>query len=454
MNGGGCLHSNEERGRQLDNNVATDTSTSLIGDSGFDEGHTNSIECQYAEIWDHWTTESMQAPVSPASLADLGRLLTPVSEDNMFTSASFPQDPDVRPQEAPSLHRAGDSDLYLLDTCNPMSITSRCSDSSSGHTTSRTSVDHTSPGKTTGSERENFEQIQSQPMNNGDSGTLPTKPHQLDHPGPLEEAWRQLTSGTTDMYRVLETIAPRASMPAKQQCSCPSLMARLQLVTTYPRLANVCSHASSAEQVHGSESYPLDLLLFLDGVVYQAASSILSCRTCGNDQRARLNVGLCVDWLADLARQVLESGLSRLLSTPEPQTQILGRSRQGLTTWRGGHHEDGVVAENNEARAESDKPTWDGSTLRLCVGSFQLRGTVWRMCIRELLKHRLVRMSKTFDHVIGRQGEARSVARNGSRSDPLSSESFLDSIYLRVRAKIEVLFGMLEMCSLAGSSLD
>ncbi|TLD33507.1 hypothetical protein PspLS_00240 [Pyricularia sp. CBS 133598] len=391
---------------QLRNNVAKNTSISLDSVAAFNEGQADSIVCQFPEIWDHWTTESLHATASPASLADLDSLLTPVSQD-IFTTTSFPQDSDMRHHEAQSLHQVSNSYLYPLDTCNPSSGASKCSDSGSSYTTSRTDIDHASPEITTGSERDKTEQVQNQPSS-ADPGTLPTRPQRVDHPGPLDEAWQQLTSGTTDMYRILETIAPKASTPADQQCSCPSLMARLHLVTTYPRLANVCSYGSGAKQTHSSESYPLDLLLFLDGVVYQAASSILSCKACGNDQRAQLNVYLCVDWLTDLARQVLESGLSRLLSAPEPQSQIagVGRNRAGMEVWQGEHRENDAV-ENNKAGAEGGKPASDGSTLLLRVGAFQLKGAVWRMCIRELLKHRLMRMSQTLNNIIGRQGEAR-----------------------------------------------
>lgn len=269
--------------------------------------------------------------------------------------------------------------------------------------------------------------------------------------GDLENIWNQIMSGTSKLQRVIGSIAPALSRPSgpDRNCSCPTLIGRLQLLAIHPRLSPQRQAGHRRYGHNRLRQLPLDLLVFLDDAVYQTVVTVRSCGVCGNAPRALLTLCLHVDWLVDVLKETLETGLPGL-STPASvsSTQFLVLP---------GKH--GTASGIEEPRADREsgwsnvKGTLGGygdlnDTLPLSLGSFQMEGELWKICIRELLKARLNRLSLLLEEVFHHEG-IRDRVRNTLKDTDYDARSPLDkavrSLAGDIYSKIEFLFGMLEL---------
>ncbi|KAK1848834.1 transcription activator for actt3 protein [Colletotrichum chrysophilum] len=269
--------------------------------------------------------------------------------------------------------------------------------------------------------------------------------------GDLENIWNQIMSGTSKLQRVVGSIAPALSRPfgPDKKCSCPTLIGRLQLLAIHPRLSPQRQAGHRRYGHNRLRQLPLDLLVFLDDAVYQTVVTVRSCGVCGNAPRALLTLCLHVDWLVDVLKETLETGLPGL-STPasvsSTQSLVLP-GKQGTASGIEELRADGVSGRSN------GKGTLGGygdlnDTLPLSLGSFQLEGELWKICIRELLKARLNRLSLLLEEVFHHEG-IRDRVRNTLKDTDYDARSPLDkavrSLAGDIYSKIEFLFGMLEL---------
>ncbi|KAF6802753.1 transcription activator for actt3 protein [Colletotrichum sojae] len=200
---------------------------------------------------------------------------------------------------------------------------------------------------------------------------------------------------------------------------------------------------------HSHSRLPLDLLLFLDEVVHQTISAVLSCGACSREPRVRLTLYLIVDWLADVLRATLETDLLRPSSSHE--------GLEAVETTRPGGSFAGTANPDKDANSASKtamgktEDLEDDSlheTNRLQLGSFRLEGELWQICIRELLKTRLSRLSRTVERIRGSRDRDEHHNRVGCIRTGLTSSSLdkvLGIMMADVYSKIEFLFGMIEL---------
>ncbi|KAF6832761.1 hypothetical protein CPLU01_05995 [Colletotrichum plurivorum] len=266
----------------------------------------------------------------------------------------------------------------------------------------------------------------------------------------------------------------RLDTSAKHQLSTPPLTSRVEVPTNpqsstvgqledvWDRLfasnAKLAKHGGIAqERAAGRNSHsrlPLDLLLFLDEVVHQTISAVLSCGACSREPRVRLTLYLIVDWLADVLRATLETDLLRPSSSHEGL-------EAGKTTHPGGlyastansdkHVNPGpktATGKNKDLEDDDVERSWKHETNRLQLGSFRLEGELWQICIRELLKTRLSRLSRTVELIRGSRDRDEHHNRVGGIRTGVTSSSLdrvLAIMTADVYSKIEFLFGMIEL---------
>ncbi|KAH0440769.1 transcription activator for actt3 protein [Colletotrichum camelliae] len=269
--------------------------------------------------------------------------------------------------------------------------------------------------------------------------------------GDLENIWNQIMTGTSKLQRVIGSIAPALSRSSgsDRKCSCPTLIGRLQLLAIHPRLSPQRQAGHRRYGHNRLRQLPLDLLVFLDDAVYQTVVTVRSCGVCGNAPRALLTLCLHVDWLVDVLKETLETslpGLSTSASISSPQSLVLA-GKQGTASGIEEPRADGESGRSNGKgpyRGYSDLE----DTLPLSLGSFQLEGELWKICIRELLKARLNRLSLLLEEVFHHEG-IRDRVRNKLKDADYDDRSPLDkavrSLAGDIYSKIEFLFGMLEL---------
>lgn len=372
------------------------------------------------EPWNQWPIDITGDLNSPLFM-DLDHLLTPVSEQTCDSMTGILS--SNSPAEE-SLTQAMDIYLCPLDMSGPV-LGNRSSRSSANEEIRNTA--------TLATTREGIPQVPTKSASQtqqSDLISLSTTPKIKDFLGQLDLTWQRIISGTTGLHNELKRVAPLASLKPQNQCSCPLLMSRVQLLTNNPHLGPVRdgSPGRPGQSPQNPLSYPLDLFFFLDEVVYQAVSSVLFCVQCGKNNRVRLILYMHVDWLVDLTRQVLETSLSRLLST------------SGSTT---GDEAPWGKIQGDQADSQGATGSWvENDCYFLQVGSFKLEGLDWQICVRDLLKHRLFRMCRIFQRRSGDCGDPRLLTC-------LRASMWLrmqESILAEIRTKIETLLGMLEMC--------
>lgn len=269
--------------------------------------------------------------------------------------------------------------------------------------------------------------------------------------GQLEDAWERVMFGTSELQHIISAIAPAnsCSVSSGTRCSCPNLIGRLQLFALHPRLAPH-NHTKHRADRHSHGRLPLDLLVFLDEVVHQTISAVMSCEVCSTSPRVRLILHLQIDWLVDVLRETLETDLPRFLSSHKGLDLVKethsGESSVGTNVL--GHH---VVpaSKNRSARQNAEDNgtdnSWKHESNLLRLGSFCLEGELWQICIRELFKTRLNRLSRVVERMAGHKNQ------NGFHAgiDSMKSNSLervLVNMTTDVYSKIESLFGMIELC--------
>ncbi|WQF77329.1 Putative zn(2)Cys(6) fungal-type DNA-binding domain-containing protein [Colletotrichum destructivum] len=269
--------------------------------------------------------------------------------------------------------------------------------------------------------------------------------------GQLENAWERVMSGTSELQRIISAIAPgnSCSSSSSTRCSCPNLIGRLQLFALHPRLAPH-NHRKSRADRHSHSRPPLDLLVFLDDVVHQSISAVLSCEFCSTSPRVRLTLYLQIDWLVDVLRETLETDLPRFLSSHKG-LDLVNATHSGeysVGTNVLGHHV-APASKNRSARQNAEDEgtdnSWKHESNLLRLGSFCLEGELWQICIRELFKARLNRLSRVVERMAGHKSQ------NGFHAgiDNIKTNSLekaLVNMTTDVYSKIESLFGMIELC--------
>ncbi|KAF6813402.1 transcription activator for actt3 protein [Colletotrichum musicola] len=275
--------------------------------------------------------------------------------------------------------------------------------------------------------------------------------------GQLEDVWNQVMSGTSELQSIIGAVISGRGHPSSSgnPCSCPNLIGRLQLFASNAKLAKHGGIAQDrAAGRHPHSRLPLDLLLFLDEVVHQTISAVLSCGACSRESRVRLTLYLIVDWLADVLRATLETDLLR------PSSSHKGLEA-GKTTPPGGpfastsNPDKDVNPAPKTAMGKREDPeddgverSWKHETNRLQLGSFRLEGELWQICIRELLKTRLNRLSRTVERIRGSRDRDEHHNRAGCIRTGVTSSSLdrvLAIMTADVYSKIEFLFGMIEL---------
>ncbi|KAK1998432.1 hypothetical protein LX36DRAFT_710886 [Colletotrichum falcatum] len=283
----------------------------------------------------------------------------------------------------------------------------------------------------------------------------PTKPP-LSTVGQIAEIWDRVMSTTSELQSIIGSAVSERSRSSSSgtPCSCPNLIGRLQLFVSHPRLA---PHVGTTKNRPGRTSrsgLPLDLLVFLDEVIYQTISSVLSCGVCSRELRVLFTLYLHVDWLADVLKATLETDL---LDFSSLQQELEGVKK----THPGAHFENMTSSEKDvslASKADGRKQdlggddgmgrSWEHATNRLHLGSFRLEGELWQICIRDLLKTRLNRLSCTAERIRGSMDNGNNhrgagYIRNGVASSSL--DMLLVSMTTDVLSKIELLFGMMEL---------
>ncbi|KAL0930033.1 transcription activator for actt3 protein [Colletotrichum truncatum] len=266
----------------------------------------------------------------------------------------------------------------------------------------------------------------------------------------------------------------RLDAPAKQQLSIlpptsqvevppkppSSMVGQLEdawdrLFASHSRLApHACITKDRAADRQSQSRLPLDLLVFLDEVVHQTISTVLSCGVCSREPRVRLTLYLHVDWLADVLRVTLETDLLRSSSSHKGLEAVKDTHPGTPFTSVASSDKDVNLASKTGMRKQEDikddglERSWEHETNRLKLGSFNLERELWQICIRELLKTRLNRLSRTVERIRGskdRDDHHEGVGYVRSSVTSSSLDRVLVSMTADVYAKIEFLFGMMEL---------
>ncbi|CCF42624.1 hypothetical protein CH063_12569, partial [Colletotrichum higginsianum] len=154
--------------------------------------------------------------------------------------------------------------------------------------------------------------------------------------------------------------------------------------------------------------------------------------------------------LVEVVRETLETDLPRFLSSHKG-LDLVKETRSGessVGTNILGHHV--VPASKNRSErqnAEDDGAdnSWKHESNLLRLGSFCLEGELWQICIRELFKTRLNRLSRVVERMAGHKNQ--NVFHAGIDSiESNSLERVLVNMTTDVYSKIESLFGMIELC--------
>lgn len=277
--------------------------------------------------------------------------------------------------------------------------------------------------------------------------------------GQLEDVWNRVMSGTSELQSIIgAAISERGySSSSGSHCSCPNLMGRLQLFASNSRLAKhgCTTKDRAAAGRHPHSRLPLDLLLFLDEVVYQTISAVLACGVCSKEPRMRLTLYLIIDWLADVLRATLETDLLRPSSSHGGLETPIKTTHPGAPFASTASPDKDVSMASKAAVGKREDPaddgverSWEHETNRLQLGSFRLEGELWQICIRELLKTRLNRLSRTVERTRGSRDGDEHHSRAGCIRSGVTSSS-LDRVLVimtgDVYSKIEFLFGMIEL---------
>lgn len=191
------------------------------------------------------------------------------------------------------------------------------------------------------------------------------------------------------------------------RCICPALVGSLQVFASNPVLGT---------GPHGLIS--LDLLLLLDDQLCQTQHAILKCDSCGQIQSHFQEMTLCMmaDWMADNWKQWLQ--------------QRFMKSRSAS-----------YIRNCNETQQQPPPP---GGSEKCCLrlGSTCIDDTTWRICMQDLIKLRLVRLTRLIKS-IPYEGVPRP---EGSHHKASSLKKGADTLKQETNSKIEMVLGMMDSC--------
>lgn len=204
---------------------------------------------------------------------------------------------------------------------------------------------------------------------------------------------------------------PLAGIGEKQddssRCICPALVGSLQVFASNPALSP------------GPQGLiRLDLLLLLDDQLWQTQHAISKCRSCGQFPSNFQKMTLCTmaDWMADNWKTCLQQRLVR------PRTSSYFR--------------------NCEEMQPQPSPSPAGAELCcLRLGPTRINDITWRICLQNLVRLRLIRLTQLIQSVSCGAGHSES-----SRSKPSTLKLVVNALKQETNSKIQMALGMMDSC--------
>lgn len=191
------------------------------------------------------------------------------------------------------------------------------------------------------------------------------------------------------------------------QCICPALVGALQVFVSSPAL---CAGPQGL--------ISLDLLLLLDDQLWQTQDAISKCRSCGQLPSYSQKMTLCMmaDWMIDNWQRYLQQRLIRRRSTSYIR---------------------------NCEEVQQQQPLAPAGTEPCCLrlGPTRIDDMTWRVCVQDLVKLRLIRLTRIIKSISSEAGYFES-----SRNKKSTLKLGIDTLKQEANSKIEMVLGMMDSC--------